>query len=888
MTFIVEEDSLQHYGILRKSGRYPWGSGDNPAQRSKTFFDIVKELRELGMTDTEIAKAHGMTSTEFRNTASIARNAKRAADQNEAKRLKDKGMSNVEIGKRMGIPDTSVGNLLRAADQNREDVLNSTVEMLKRQVDEKKYVDVGVGVERNLDIPISNTKLSTALAVMKDQGYSVHRVKIDQLGTRNQTEIKVLVPPGVTQKEAWMNRGNIRQISEFTEDGGRTWLGIQPPLSINSKRLAINYKEDGGAAADGVIFVRPGVKDLDLGGSRYAQVRIAIDGTHYIKGMAMYKDDLPPGTDLMFNTNKSKSAYKLDALKPLKDDPDNPFGSAIKRQIIERSARGKETVTSAMNIVNEEGDWDRWSKTLSSQMLSKQSPRLAKRQLDLTFEERKTSLDEILALTNPAVRRTLLDSFAGDADAAAVHLKAKALPNTLNHVILPISSMKPNEIYAPNYKNGERVVLIRHPHGGIFEIPELVVNNNRPEAKAAIGRAKDAVGIHHSVAEKLSGADFDGDTVLVIPNNHGQVKTADSLKGLIGFSGKDDYPAYEGMPKMDARTRGLEMGKISNLITDMTIQGAPPSELVRAVRHSMVVIDAEKHNLNYRLSAINNGIPQLKEKYQGSGRAGASTLISRAKSEIRVPERKPRPASEGGPIDRATGKLVFVPTGATRTTRSGKVEVKKIKSEKLAETDDAHTLSSGTPIEKVYADHSNKLKALANQARLEMVHTKSIPYSPSAKTAYHKEVASLDAKLDLALRNAPRERQAQVLANAQYAIRKRANPEMDRDEEKKIKSQLLAEARTRTGAKKTLVKIEDEEWKAIQAGAITNNKLTAILKNADLDEVKKLATPKRAVLMTSTKIATAQTMLASGYTQAEVAERLGVSLTTLKNSLGGG
>jgi hypothetical protein len=494
-------------------------------------------------------------------------------------------------------------------------------------------------------------------------------------------------------------------------------------------------------------------------------------------------------------------------------------------------------------------------------------------------------LDEILTLTNPAVRKKLLETYADSADSSAVHLKAAALPRQGSHVILPINSMKENEIYAPNFRPGESVVLIRYPHGGKFEIPELTVNNRHPEARKLLGNAKDAVGINSKVAARLSGADFDGDTVLVIPNNDGRIKTAPALDGLKTFDPLHSYPAHEGMRKMTSRTKAIEMGVISNLITDMTIRGATSAELARAVRHSMVVIDAEKHNLNYKQSAIDNGIGQLKAKYQGGARSGASTLISKASAEIRVPERKPRPAGKGGPIDKQTGKKVFVPTGATFTSRTGKTVIKTDRSKRLAETSDARTLSSGTPIEKIYADHSNKLKSLADKARKEAVNTKTIPYSSSAKTAYSKEVTSLDHKLNVALKNAPLERSAQVLANAVVSQKRQANPDMDPTDVKKIKSQALNEARARTGARKTRIEPTEAEWAAIQAGAISNHKLEQILNNADLDQIKKLATPKSTLLMTSAKQRRAQTMLASGYTQAEVADALGVSLTTLKTSL---
>lgn len=883
---IEEDEYLAHYGILRKSGRYPWGSGGTQNERNRSFLGVVEDLRKQGMSETEIARGFGITTTQLRAAKSIARTEQKQADIGMAQRLKDKGYSNTAIGERMGINESSVRALLAPGQKDRADVLQTTAGMLKSQVDKKGYIDIGAGVEHH--VGVSKTKLNTAVAMLQEEGYGVHYVKVEQLGTGKQTTIKVLTKPNTPYSEVFKNRAEIKQITEFSQDGGRSFLGLKPPLPVSSKRVEVRYAEQGGADADGVIYLRPGVKDLSLGGARYAQVRISVDGTHYLKGMAMYKDDLPAGVDLLFNTNKKSTGNKLDAMKKISDDPDNPFGAIVHQRIDPKTGK----VTSALNIIGskegagEEGSWETWSRNLSSQFLSKQSPKLARTQLDMTYERRRQDLDEINSLTNPAVRRKLLESYADDADSAAVHLKAAALPRQSTHVILPINSLKENEIFAPNYNNGERVALVRHPHGGIFEIPELRVNNRNPEARKLLGTsAKDAVGINSKVAQRLSGADFDGDTVLVIPNNDKKIKTAPALEGLKGFDPQRDYPGYEGMPRMTARTKAIEMGVVSNLITDMTIRGANSSELARAVRHSMVVIDAEKHGLNYKQSAINNGIAQLKAKYQGGARAGASTLISRASAEVRVPNRRPRSAAKGGPVDKETGKRVFESTGETFTNAKGKVVLKTIKSKRLAETDDAFTLSSGTPIEKVYADHSNKLKALANGARKSAVSIRTTPYSPSAKTAYSKEVASLDAKLNIALKNSPLERQAQVLANAVVSQKRAANPDMDGSEIKKLKAQALTEARTRTGAKKQRIQLSDAEWAAIQAGAISNNKLNQILNHADLDQVKQLATPKTTVLMTTAKQARAQAMLASGYTQAEVANALGVSLTTLKTSL---
>jgi predicted transcriptional regulator len=839
----------------------------------------VSELQKQGLTEAEVAEGMGINTTQLRAAKSIARNEERQTNINMAQRLKDKGMSNVAIGERMNVAESQVRALLAPGSKDKADILMSTSNMLRDQIASKKYLDIGSGVENQLGI--SQTKLSTAVAVLQEEGYKIHYLKVTQLGTGKQTTVKVLSAPDVPYSEVSKNRHNIKQIQSFSEDGGRSYLGIQTPLSINSKRVKVRYAEEGGADSDGVIHVRPDIADINLGSARYAQVRIAVDGSHYLKGMAMYKDDLPDGVDLVFNTNKSSTGNKLDAMKAMKDDPDNPFGAVVRQKIDPKTGK----VTSVMNVVNEEGDWDRWSKNLSSQLLSKQSPNLARQQLAMTYERKTREFDDISKLTNPAVRKKLLESFSDDVDSAAVHLKAAALPRQRSNVILPINSLSEKEIYAPNFRDGETVALVRYPHGGIFEIPELTVNNRHPEAKRSIGRALDAVGINSKVAERLSGADFDGDTVLVIPNNKRQIKTSPALDGLKGFDPQRSYPSYEGMKVMSARTKAIEMGQVSNLITDMTIRGATTQELARAVRHSMVVIDAEKHKLNYKQSAIDNGIPQLKAKYQGGARAGASTLISRATSSIRVAERKPRPAGEGGAVDKATGQKRFVPTNETFTNRKGNVVKKTVESRKLAETGNAHTLSSGTPIEQVYADHSNRLKDLANKARVVAVNTRTTPYSPSAKIAYANEVSTLRSKLNIAQRNRPLERQAQLLANAMVQAKRDANPDMDVADLKKIQGLALAEARARTGAGKQRIDISPQEWAAIQAGAISNNTLSQILSNADLDRVKELATPRVTVLMTSAKTARAQSMVAAGYTQAEIADALGVSLTTLKTTI---
>ena len=898
-------EELKHYGTPRRSGRYPWGSGDDGYQRAIGWRGHIEELKKQGLSDVEIARNEGISTTQLRARMSITKAEVRAAQTAEVLRMQERGYSNMEIGRRMGLNESTVRSLSDPAIAERSAITATTARMLKESVDQKRFIDIGAGVENYLGV--SRTKLNTAIAELQEEGYQVHRVNVPQLGMPGKfTIVKVLGTPETQWKEIVKPEDfhKIKNIGMVSDDYGRSYKpdsDSEPTKSISSSRVQVRYGEEG-KSKDGVIELRRGVEDLDIGGSKYAQVRIGVDGTHYLKGMAIYSDKMPDGVDAIFNTNKNDTGNKLDALKKMNKQVETEDGNVVyvdkagKQKVNEFGASFKEGgKRGALNIVNEEGDWETWSKTISSQVLSKQAPSLAKRQLSLGLQEKQEEYAEIMALTNPVVKKQLLLAFSDDCDSSAVHLKAAGLPRQAAKVILPIPSLKENEIYAPTFRDGETVVLIRHPHGGTFEIPEVTVNNKSKAAKAIMENATDAIGINPKVAQKLSGADFDGDTVIVIPNNNGLVKSTASLKGLKDFDPITAYAGYPGMTPIKPQTKQTKMGEVSNLITDMTIKGANLDELARAVRHSMVVIDSEKHNLNYKQSYIDNGIASLSEKYQNGKRGGASTIISKAGSEYRMPNRKdgaaigPISPKTGKPsvlyIDPITGKKLYTETGETYT-KNGRTITKTTPSKKMAETDDAFTLSSGRPMEEIYAGYANSLKSLANEARKNSLSIMPTPYNPSARAAYSKEVASLNNQLEIALRNKPIERQAQIMANTIVARKKQANPIMDNDDAKKVRNAALAEARVRTGAKKTLVDITDREWEAIQAGAISPSKLSQIIQNANLDQVKQLATPRNTVSsMSPARISRAKSMLEAGLTQSEVAEALGISTSTLSKTL---
>ena len=892
----VAEDILMHYGIKRRSGRYPWGSGENPYQHSGDFLSRVEELQKQGLSEIDIAKSMGLSTTDLRMQVRVAKHERRALEADRARSLREDGLSLNEIAEKMGYAnDSSIRALLNestAASKNRAKV---TADILKKELEEKGMLDVGAGVEGVLNV--SQTTLKEALFILETEGYHVYGIGIPQINNKGkQTNTPVLCKPETEYKDVYQNMGDIQSVGKYTSsDGGATYVKLQYPQSIDSSRVKIRYGDDGGKNKDGVIEIRRGVPDLDLGASHYAQVRILVDGTHYLKGMAMYSDDIPDGVDIVFNTNKPSGTPPTSVMKKIKNDPDNPFGASIKAngQSTYIGDDGKEHL-SAINKLKEEGDWDKMSRNLSSQFLSKQPLPLIEKQLNLTYADKAAEFDEIMSLTNPTIKRKMLLDFADECDGAAVHLKAAALPRQSTQVILPITAMKENEIYAPGYRDGETVALVRYPHGGTFEIPVLKVNNKNQSAVSILGKdISDAVGIHPSVADRLSGADFDGDQVVVIPtNSRVRIKSTHKLKELEGFDPKVQY-STEGKTGVKLMTKSetqKQMGMISNLITDMTLKGAPEDEIARAVKHSMVVIDAEKHKLDYKQSEKDNGIAELKKAYQGyttdDGRevGGASTLLSRRKQDVRVPERQ-----GSGIINPETGKVEYKESGRSYVDSKGNTVKATTKSKLILETDDVRRLSSGTAQENAYADYANKMKALASEARKAYLNTGNLKRNPSAAITYAEEVKVLEAKLRLAELNAPKERRAQAIANAEVKAKKQSNPDMTKEEIRKAGQIAITKARITVGAsgKDVRIDITDRQWEAIQAGAISDNKLTKILRYADADKLRERATPRSSTQLSTTKVNKINAMTASGYTISEIADALGCSSSTVTKYLKG-
>jgi hypothetical protein len=960
---------LMHVGVAHDenppgpgSGRYPWGSGDKAFQRPRDFLDRVHNLEAQGKGEQEIAEALGILNyknqgspTRLRAAISIATNEERLDLIREVRALDAKGIGATEGARILGLPnESSFRSYLKEGSEYRSTAAKATADSLAAIVKEKGgMVVIPEGTAENFNI--SKNRLEEALELLYYEGYDIRgrRVPYPTNPSQGRT-IRVLCPPGTPKAEEYKDDKLHAIFDEYiSHDGVTLKKGFEYPASMDSSRLMVRFGDQGGEAKDGLVEIRPGVKDLDIG-YHYAQVRIMVDGTHYIKGMAVYgqEKDFPKGVDVIFNTNKKTGTPIMDpdpdakqVLKNISNDPSNPFKSSIKEhggQSYWTDDKGVEHL-SLINRREVEGGWDQWSKELPSQFLSKQPIYLINKQLNLTEKQKREELDEIKSLTNNTVKKILLNKFAQTADGQAVSLKAASLPGQRYQVILPLTTIKDDEIYAPNFKQGDTVSLIRFPHAGLFEIPRLRVNNNIPEGDRVITKqGKDAVGISAATAKILSGADFDGDTVLVIPHSSGvTIKNREPLEGLKNFDIELEYGDHPGNVHMKKKQVQYKMGEISNLITDMTLADAPDQHLERAVKHSMVVIDAVKHKYDYKQSEKNNDIAELKKLYQRRYDAdgnihigGAATIISAAGSVRRVPESKegvriidPKTGKSLGTryIDPETGEKLSSETGREYRVYLDPISKKRLYKDPttglyktkdpnfkpipkelailsepkqatktlkaMQNTNDAMSLVSvmRNPKELAYANYANYLKAIANEARKETVGLKETKYNPSARKTYAREVESLDKKYNALQKRRSYEATADIIANENYKawLWDEDNFYATDEQKSKEKQRLMTQARQQVGLyDRMTLEITPREWEAIQAGAIGSSKLAKLLGRADIDVIKAYATPYKSNKLTPTQINRIKTLSASGKGNAEIAEAMGINVSTVIKYLG--
>ena len=900
------------------------------------FVRYVSTLKKRGLSEREIAVSVNLYDSEdLRTQYSVATNFIKNRDYQKIKEMKDSGMTATEIAKELGYnSESSVRSILNSGQNDKLAPVKATADFLKERLEQEGYIDVSSGT--NKDLGVTANRFNQALYLLELEGYPVYARGVEQVtNPTQQTNTKILCPPGTEYKDVYkIDLADVKPAKSedkiLTENGEVVRKAFEYPSSMDSSRLAIRYGDEGGSDKDGVIEIRRGVKDLDLGNSHYAQVRILVDETHYLKGMAMYSDDIPEGKDVLFNTGKKSGTAVKDVLKEIKDDPENPFGALIKEhggqsyyddpdgQFIDPRTGNRQSL-SLINKKSEEGDWNDWSKTVPSQMLAKQNIGLIKSQLKLSEDDRQAEFDDIMQITNPSVKKYFLNEFASSCDSTAQELEAMSFPRQRYQVLLPCTSLKDNEIFAPNYNDGETVACIRFPHEGIYEIPIVTVNNKNEEGRKTIGiNAKDAIGLNSHNASIMSGADFDGDTVLVIPvTDKVNITNHPQLSKLTNFETKqyqyDDvktdsngtkhyYRQGKEFKPMTEDYKQKQMGMATNLIADMTVKGAPWDDIAEATKYSMVVIDAVKHKLDYNQCAKDTGYQELRKKYlshtteEGKESTGASTILTRAKNQQDVVKRQGAPKiNQKGKSwydpDRPEGALIYKEADDAYYVdkKTGKTKTRKQHSTQMAETDDAYKLVSDyrTPTEIAYADYANFMKGLANRARLESVQTQGQQYNKSAAKVYSDEVKSLNDKLALSESNVTNERYAQRIANSRVAAKVQAwkddglSSKEIKKEESKERQRQLAKARTETGAKRHTIEITDKEMEAIQAGAVNKTTLDRILKYADKDDVRTRVMPQKSNELSSYKQERIRTYAKMDYSNADIAQMLGVSVSTV-------
>ena len=186
----MSEDEILHYGVKRRSGRYPWGSGKEGYQRD-SILGRVYDLRDQGKNEKEIAKDLGMNTSQLRSAIALANEHEKQSIMDTINSMKADGFSNTDIAKKTGLAESTVRYNLSKKDSVKRNQINKTAESLKSSIEDTPYLDIGSGVE--LQMGISRQKLKAAVEDLKSQGYYEHEIYVPQIGNEGKwTTTKVL------------------------------------------------------------------------------------------------------------------------------------------------------------------------------------------------------------------------------------------------------------------------------------------------------------------------------------------------------------------------------------------------------------------------------------------------------------------------------------------------------------------------------------------------------------------------------------------------------------------------------------------------------------------------------------------------------------------------
>ena len=122
MVYVINEtaDFIKHHGVDHTkstpgSGRYRWGSGEDPYQRMKSFRDEYNKARKSpDFNEAQFAEDYGFKSIrELRDNASLAGTHMTSMEISRVKSYADRAWSVEAIAEKTGLSPSTVRNRLK-------------------------------------------------------------------------------------------------------------------------------------------------------------------------------------------------------------------------------------------------------------------------------------------------------------------------------------------------------------------------------------------------------------------------------------------------------------------------------------------------------------------------------------------------------------------------------------------------------------------------------------------------------------------------------------------------------------------------------------------------------------------------------------------------------
>lgn len=130
--------------------------------------------------------------------------------------FKEQGQTEAEVAASMGCASVTDYRATRARYKNdlRDEEFAEVLETLRTETTDTSFLDVGVGASQRLGI--TQARLRTALAVLKEEGYVVYMTLAEPKGLSmdNKAAVKVLCPPGTAYADVVANKQHISPVKK--------------------------------------------------------------------------------------------------------------------------------------------------------------------------------------------------------------------------------------------------------------------------------------------------------------------------------------------------------------------------------------------------------------------------------------------------------------------------------------------------------------------------------------------------------------------------------------------------------------------------------------------------------------------------------------------------